>query len=77
MNFDYNKELAKEALKLLLDDDGFLLDIKGGFLGTEPYKTKYWNLTYSLVQMVQSKYNNINFKESSAVNNGFFAFVIA
>ena len=62
--------------ELVLDDDGFLLDIKGGFLGTEPYKTKYWNLTYSLVQMVQSKYNNINFKESSAVNNGFFAFVI-
>ena len=62
--------------ELVLDSNGLLEDIKGGFLGTEPYKTKYWNLTYSLVQMVQYKYNTTDFHVSSAVNNGFFAFVI-
>lgn len=62
--------------KLELNTDGTLKDISGGFLGTEPYKTKYWNLTYSLVQMVQYKYNTVDFSESSAINHGYFAFVI-
>lgn len=62
--------------KLELNDDKTLKDIHGGFLGTEPYKTKYWNLTYSLVQMVQYKYNTVDFTEASAINNGYFAFVI-
>ena len=59
-----------------LDSNGYLVDINGGFLGSEPYKTKYWNLTYMLVQMVQYKYSTVDFTVASAVNNGYFAFVI-
>ena len=46
--------------KLELDENGVLKDIIGGFLGTEPYKTKYFNLVQQITVLYKSKYPNSN-----------------
>lgn len=40
---------------------GLITSIEGGFLGTEPYKTKYANLTQFIAYMVQNRYSNSYF----------------
>ena len=36
---------------ITLNEDKTIKDVQGGFLGTEPYRTKYWGLLSSLVLM--------------------------
>lgn len=43
---------------LTIDENGVLTDINGGFLGTEPYKTKYFNLVQQITVLFKSKYPN-------------------
>lgn len=42
---------------LEVDESGKLLDIVGGFLGNEPYKTKYFNVMQHLINLYNGKYS--------------------
>ena len=60
---------------ITLDDDGVLVDVQGGFLGTEPYKTKYFTLLQQLTVLFKSKYN-VNFTTGSPSPCQLFAYII-
>ena len=55
--------------ELVLNDDFTVLDVKGGFLGTEPYKTKYRALLDLIVIMYQYKVETSNYTLLSANTN--------
>lgn len=64
---------------LELNEDGTIKDIKGGFLGTEPYKTKYRGLLDLLAVLYQYKIDNSNYTKLDANTNAtraLMAFVI-
>ena len=46
---------------LTLNADFTVKDVQGGFLGTEPYKTKYWGLLHTLVLLQKHKTDNGNY----------------
>ena len=58
-----------------LNEDGSLKDVRGGFLGTEPYKTKYFNLLNQLIVLYQSKYN-VDITVAGPASRQLFAYVI-
>ena len=60
---------------ITLDDNGVLVDVQGGFLGTEPYKTKYFTLLQQLTVLFKSKYN-VDFTTGSPSPCQLFAYVI-
>ena len=60
---------------ITLDDNGVLVDVQGGFLGTEPYKTKYFTLLQQLTVLFKSKYN-VSFTTGSPSPCQLFAYVI-
>lgn len=64
--------LYKEAT---LDEDGNLVDINEGFLGTEPYKTKYMNLSKHLCLLFKAKYGG-NMSEASNDHRSLIGFII-
>jgi len=49
--------------------DYTLVDVKGGFLGTEPYKTKYFSVLNHLVGLYQYKVEKNNYSSLSLNNN--------
>ncbi len=61
---------------LELNEDGTLKDVQGGFLGTEPYKTKYRGLLDLLLILYANKttYNSVT-ANTDTTRNGF-AFII-
>ena len=61
---------------LELKEDGTVLDVQGGFLGTEPYKTKYNGLLNLLLILYKNKttYNSVT-ANTDTTRNGF-AFII-
>ncbi len=46
---------------ITLNADFTVKDVQGGFLGTEPYKTKYWGLLHTLVLLQKYKTDNGNY----------------
>lgn len=58
-----------------LNEDGTLKDVKGGFLGSEPYKTKYFTLLQQLTVLFKSKYN-VDFTSGGPSACQLFAYVI-
>ena len=58
-----------------LDENGVLKDVVGGFLGTEPYKTKYFTLLQQLTVLYNSKYN-VDFTTATPTTRQLFAYVI-
>lgn len=58
-----------------LDEDGVLVDVQGGFLGTEPYKTKYFTLLQQLTVLFKSKYN-VSFTTGAPSPRQLFAYII-
>jgi len=65
--------------KLEVNDDLTIKDVTGGFLGTEPYKTKYFGLLSSLVIMQNykiSKNKYISLATSTDTARAFCAFII-
>jgi len=46
---------------ITLNSDFTVKDVQGGFLGTEPYKTKYWGLLHTLVLLQKYKTDNGNY----------------
>ncbi len=54
---------------ILLNTDLTVIDVQGGFLGTEPYKTKYRGLLDALMIMYQYKVENSNYSDISANTN--------
>ena len=48
---------------ITLNADKTVKDVQGGFLGTEPYKTKYWGLLHTLVLLQHYKSVNGNYTE--------------
>lgn len=60
---------------ITLDNNGVLVDVQGGFLGTEPYKTKYFTLLQQLTVLFKSKYN-VDFTTGSPSPCQLFAYVI-
>ena len=61
---------------LVLDENGVLKDISGGFLGTEPYKTKYFNLVQQLTVLFKSKYPNANMEGGGPSSCQLCAYII-
>ena len=61
---------------LTLDENGVLTDINGGFLGTEPYKTKYFNLVQQLTVLFKSKYPNASIAAGGASACQLCAYII-
>jgi len=58
------------------EENGKLKDITGGFLGTEPYKTKYFNVMQHLILLYNGKYktrypNLDQFGDSNATRIGY------
>ncbi len=65
--------------ELAFNDDGSLKDIKGGFLGSEPYKSKYFGLMDLLIVLHSYKVTNNNYdplSNNTAKSRAFLAFVI-
>jgi len=65
--------------KLEFNADGSVKDIHGGFLGTEPYKTKYRGLIDLLVVLYSYKVTNSNYGAitgNTAKTRSFMGFVI-
>lgn len=58
-----------------LNDDNSLKDVRGGFLGTEPYKTKYFNVLNQLIVLYLSKYN-VDVTTGTPTSRQLFAYVI-
>ena len=58
-----------------LDENGVLVDVQGGFLGTEPYKTKYFTLLQQLTVLFKSKYN-VSFTIGAPSPRQLFAYII-
>lgn len=58
------------------NDDGSLIDIEGGFLGTEPYKTKYINLTSHLALMLHQRYTDSLISENTNSVRALIGFII-
>lgn len=58
-----------------LDENGVLKDVNGGFLGTEPYKTKYFTLLQQLTVLYNSKYS-VDFTTGTPTTRQLFAYVI-
>lgn len=54
---------------LVVDSDGKLVDIEGGFLGTEPYKTKYFNVMQHLKLLYDGKYVPKNYNVNQFGDN--------
>ena len=69
----YSSLFLYESMEL--DENGVLVDVQGGFLGTEPYKTKYFNLVQQLTVLYNSKYN-VAFTSASPTACQLFAYVI-
>lgn len=57
-----------------VDADGNLVDVRGGFLGTEPYKTKYFTLSQHLLIMFK-RYNG-DMTGGGASNCQLVAFIL-
>ena len=60
---------------IVLDENGNLKDVSGGFLGTEPYKTKYFTLLQQLTVLFKSKYS-VDFTSGGPAACQLFAYVI-
>ena len=58
-----------------LDDNNNLVNVSGGFLGSEPYRTKYFNLLQQLIVLYNSKYN-VDVKTGTPTSRQLFAYVI-
>lgn len=54
---------------LVVNSDGKLVDIDGGFLGTEPYKTKYFNVMQHLKLLYDGKYVPKNYNVNQFGDN--------
>ena len=64
---------------IIVNDDFTVEDVQGGFLGTEPYKTKYFGLINHLSALHQYKVENNNYTslgQSTPASRALLAFVI-
>ena len=64
---------------LELNEDGTLKDVEGGFLGTEPYKSKYTGLLNYLLILYKYKVEKSNYGAVTGNTNttrNYFAFII-
>lgn len=56
--------------------DGSLIDIEGGFLGSEPYKSKYINLSKHLALMLRQRYQSNSMDENTSSAKNLVAFIL-